>query len=367
MRYVVILLLTLFYIPIYSQSNDTSRLKLVFAGDIMGHDEQIAGAWNSETGIYDYEPTFRYIKPYIEQADIAIGNLEVTLAGPPYKGYPQFSSPDALASAASEAGFDIFIQANNHALDRGTKGFKRTIRVLDSLNIIHTGTFVDSVDRYLNYPLIIEKNSIRIALLNYTYGTNGIKIGKPSIINYIDTASIRADLNKAKLANPDFTIITVHWGEEYQRTENVNQQRLAKFMLKHGADAIIGSHPHVIQPIKQYSSPDSSLNHLVVFSQGNFVSNQRAQYKDGGILVEMNLLKVSDSTSLEAHSYMPAWVYRDDQPGKSTFYVVPVSFYESNASHFNLKDHDRYKISQFATDTRENLKGIKENGYFKAR
>jgi len=349
--------------PVHSQT-DTSRLKLVFAGDIMGHDEQITGAWNAGINKYDYEPTFRYLKPYIEQADISIANLEVTLAGPPYKGYPQFSSPDALALAARDAGFDMFIQANNHALDRGSKGFNRTIQILDSFNIIHTGTFADSFDRALNYPLIVEKNDIRIALLNYTYGTNGIKISRPAIINYIDTALIRSDLKKANIAAPDFTIVTIHWGEEYQRTENLMQQKLAEFMLKHGADAIIGSHPHVVQPVKYHTGADSLESNIVVYSQGNFVSNQRAQYKDGGILVELNLLKAAGSTKMEDFNYMPAWVYRDDLPGKSTFYVIPVSFYETNSSFFNLKDYDRYKITQFANDTREHLKNIKENDFF---
>ncbi len=92
-------------------------------------------------GTYNYEPTFRFVKPVIEKADIAIANLEVTLAGPPFSGYPQFSSPDALAVAAKDAGFDVLIQANNHALDRGAAGFKRTLHVLDSLQITHTGTF----------------------------------------------------------------------------------------------------------------------------------------------------------------------------------------------------------------------------------
>lgn len=348
-----------------SNASDTLRLKLVFAGDIMGHDEQIKGARNEENGNYNYEPTFRYVKPFIEQADIAIGNLEVTLAGPPFKGYPQFSSPDALASAAKDAGFDVFIMANNHALDRGSKGFRRTIRVLDSLNIIHTGTFIDSMDRVLNYPLILEKNDIRIALLNYTYGTNGLKVNKPLTINYIDTFQIRNDLIKAELADPDFTIVTIHWGEEYQRMENATQQRLARFILKHGADAIIGSHPHVVQPIKEYYLGDSTNGRLVVFSQGNFVSNQRAQYKDGGILVELNLAKVSDTTVLKDYSYMPAWVYREDFPGKSTFYIVPVSLYEKDTTLFNFKDYDRYKITQFAKDTREHLKNAKENDFFR--
>lgn len=330
----------------------------------MGHDEQITGAWDATTRSYNYEPTFRYVKPYIEQADIAVANLEVTLAGPPYKGYPQFSSPDALAVAARDAGFDIFIQANNHALDRGKNGFKRTLKMLDSLAFIHTGTFSDSADRALNYPLIIEKKGIRIALLNYTYGTNGIVIQKPFIINRIDTAQIRADLEKARLALPDYTIVTIHWGEEYVRTENATQRKLAAFMRKHGADAIIGSHPHVVQPIKLYPGADSTIVHPVVYSQGNFVSNQRARYKDGGILVELRLARTASGTMLEDFSYMPTWVYRKDMPGRSTFYILPVSFYESNVSVFDLNDANRAKIVQFAADTREHLKNVKESDFF---
>ena len=370
-RFIVVIYLSFFCLfqAAFSQtdslSGDTARLKLVFAGDIMGHDEQITGAWNPDSNYYDYEPTFRYIKPYVEKADIAIANLEVTLAGPPYKGYPQFSSPDALALAARDAGFDVFIQANNHAFDRGTKGFRRTLQMLDSFKIARTGTFYDSSERMKNYPLIMEKNGIRIALLNYTYGTNGIVIDKPSVINRIDTSLIRADLEKASVANPDFTIVTIHWGDEYQRTENATQRRLAAFMLSHGADAIIGSHPHVVQPIKYYSNADSTASHVVVYSQGNFVSNQRAQFKDGGIMVELNLLKNSDTTIMEDFNYMPSWVYREDHTGKSTFYIVPVMYYENNSVLFNFKDHDRYKIGQFAKDTREHLKGIKENDFFK--
>ncbi len=359
-------ILLLLSVPLWgiSQKADTSRLSLVFAGDIMGHDEQIAGAWNTGTNSYDYEPSFRYIKPYIEHADIAIANLEVTLAGPPYKGYPQFSSPDALAKSARDAGFDVFIQANNHALDRGKSGFNRTLKMLDSLSIIHTGTFADGTDRELNYPLIIEKKGIRIAILNYTYGTNGIVIQKPCIINRIDTALIHRDIDKARLAEPDFVIVTLHWGEEYQRTENREQQKLAGFILSRGADAIIGSHPHVVQPIRLYPGPDSTEKHIVVYSMGNFISNQRAQYKDGGIMVELDLMKITGKTSVENFSYMPDWVYREDLPGKSVFYVVPVGFYENNTLFFNFKDYDRYKISQFATDTRALLKNVKENNFF---
>jgi poly-gamma-glutamate capsule biosynthesis protein CapA/YwtB (metallophosphatase superfamily) len=357
----ILILLTISCRPVISQANDSSRLSLIFAGDIMGHDEQISGAWDPTINRYNYETTFRYIKSYIEEADIAIANLEVTLAGPPYKGYPQFSSPDELATAAHDAGFDVFVQANNHALDRGPAGFVRTLATLDSLNIIHTGTYIDSMSRISYHPLILEKNNIRLALLNYTYETNGLEINKPFIVNRIDTAQIRQDLEKARLATPDFIIVMMHWGEEYARFENNQQQKLASFILRHGADVIIGSHPHVVQPVKLYYNDDSTNYRIVVYSLGNFVSNQRAQYKDGGIVFELDLLKTCDSTRVEDFSYLPFWVYREDLPGKSTFYILPINFFELNSTFFNLKDFDLYKLTRFAEDTREHMKNLREN------
>jgi poly-gamma-glutamate capsule biosynthesis protein CapA/YwtB (metallophosphatase superfamily) len=371
LRRVLVLLTSLIAVTFHclSQQRDTSALTLVFAGDIMGHDEQITGAWDEAAKFYDYEPTFRYIRPFIEEADIAIGNLEVTLAGPVYSGYPQFSSPDELAEAASAAGFDVMIQANNHALDRGVKGFNRTLGVLDTLNLIHTGTFRNPGERAVNYPLILEKNNIRIALLNYTYGTNGLVIPSPCIINRIDTVVIKTDLQKVRVANPDFVIVTIHWGEEYQRTENRQQQQLAAFLFRNGTDAVIGSHPHVIQPVrKYYPDPiDSSLFNLVVYSLGNFVSNQRAQYKDGGIVFRMKLIKTADGTVLSDYNYLPYWVYRVDLSGKSTFHVLPVDLYFQNEANFNMMEHDRYKIQRFYEDTREHLKNIPESGFFNDR
>jgi poly-gamma-glutamate synthesis protein (capsule biosynthesis protein) len=326
----------------------------------MGHDEQIKGALDTANGVYNYEPTFRFIKPIIEQADIAIANLEVTLAGPVYKGYPEFSSPDALAIAAKDAGFDVFIQANNHAIDRGKTGFLRTIAILDSLDILHTGTFADSLDRSLQYPLILEKNNIRIALLNYTYGTNGLEIPKPGIINRIDTALIRQDIEKARFAGADYVIATIHWGEEYERNENSQQRKLAASMLNQGANAIIGSHPHVVQPVELIYSADSIHAGLVVYSLGNFVSNQRAQYKDGGIVFNLDLIKTASGTRISQFSYLPSWVYREDLPDRSVFYIIPVSLYEQNNDLIRLKDYDQYKIARFAEDTRRHLGNVQE-------
>jgi poly-gamma-glutamate capsule biosynthesis protein CapA/YwtB (metallophosphatase superfamily) len=335
-------------------------VSLLFAGDIMGHNEQITGARDTSNGMYNYEPTFRFVRPVIERADIAIANLEVTLAGPPFSGYPQFSSPDALAIAAKDAGFDVLVQANNHALDRGAAGFKRTLRVLDSLQIPHTGTFYDSTDRRLHYPLMLEKNNMRIALLNYTYGTNGLEIAPPLIINRIDTDIINQDLIKARQASPDYVIVTIHWGLEYERFANAQQKKLASFILSHGADVIIGSHPHVIQPVELIYGADSAVTKLVVYSLGNYVSNQRAEYKDGGIMFDLNLVKTASGTRIDKYSYIPFWVYRKDLAGKSVFYILPVSLYEQNSEVIELKEYDQYKLSRFATDTREHLKNIPE-------
>jgi poly-gamma-glutamate capsule biosynthesis protein CapA/YwtB (metallophosphatase superfamily) len=345
---------------------DTSYLKIIFAGDIMGHDAQIRGAYNTESGSYDYEPTFRYIKSYINSADIAIVNLEVTLAGAPYSGYPRFSSPDNLAVEAREAGFDIFVNSNNHALDGGKKGFNRTLDVLDSLDIIHTGTFRNMKEKDLYYPLIIEKNNIKIALLNYTYGTNSLKEDTPCIVNRIDTALIRQDLLKARSACPDYIIVTMHWGNEYERYENEIQTNLAEYILSSGADIIVGSHPHVVQPVRIYypHNSDSSDFHIVVYSLGNFVSNQREQYRDGGIIFELILKKTFRGVEVFDYSYLPAWVFREDKKDRSSFYIIPVKLFLENESFFNFSDHDRYKINRFYNDTKGLLKNISESDYY---
>ena len=361
-------LLNILLLQTYSRefSSDTSFIKIIFAGDIMGHDAQILGAYNPETKEYDYESTFRYVKSYIENADIAVGNLEVTFAGPPYKGYPRFSSPDDLAVKAESAGFDILVNANNHALDRGKSGFLRTLNLLDSLNIIHTGTFRNKEERDLNYPLIIEKNNIRIALLNYTYGTNSLKADTPCIVNRIDTIIIRQDLTKAKSAEPDYIVVIIHWGIEYERQENEFQQNLARFMLDKGADAIIGSHPHVVQPVEIYypNNSDSSEFKVIVYSLGNFVSNQREQFRDGGIIFELILAKTLTGTNIFDYRYLPTWVYREDNKNNFTFYITPVMLYYENESFFNFSDHDKYKITRFYNDTRGLLKNISESQFF---
>ena len=329
-----------------------SHLTLVFTGDIMGHDTQIASALATGEEGYDYKPCFTYIEPYLNSADVVIGNLEVSLAGPPYKGYPQFSSPDELADALKWAGFDILVTANNHALDRGQQGLERTLEQLDNRGILHTGTFAGPESRELSYPLVVAKNGIRVALLNYTYGTNGLKVRPPSIVNRIDTELIKEDLKKAARAEPDFTIVTMHWGSEYQNSENAHQREIARFLFDHGADVVIGSHPHVVQPIW-----GEEKGNLVAYSMGNLISNQRDRFRDGGIAFELELAKEGNETRVANHGYLPLWVWKPQTTKGYMFMLVPANLEPAVIDVLGMSIEDRTKMTQFLLDTRVNLDG----------
>lgn len=349
-----------FLLAIVSAANgqERSELRLVFAGDIMGHDTQIQSALAMGNGDrYDYSSCFRHLEPYISGADIAIGNLEVTLAGAPYKGYPAFSSPDALADELKKIGFDILVNANNHAIDRRQQGLERTLDVIDSLDIVQTGVFRDSLDRLERYPLIVEKNGIRLALLNYTYGTNGIRVTPPNIVNYIDTLTMLEDLVKAETAQPDFIITLMHWGKEYERTENARQRMLAEFLFRNGTDALIGSHPHVVQPVDLYPG-----NRLVVWSKGNFISNQRKRYTDGGIMAEMTLVK-DDSARLSDYRFLPVWVDKSATDKGIMFRMVPAAIDEDVQQLLGMTPEARSAMRTFLEDTQKNLPGVAEAGW----
>jgi poly-gamma-glutamate synthesis protein (capsule biosynthesis protein) len=331
-------------------------LRIVFAGDIMGHDSQIAAA-RVDSNTYDYTGCFRHLKSYLEEADIAVGNLEVTHAGPPYKGYPRFSSPDELSDALLDAGFNVLVNANNHALDRGKEGFERTQQVLGEKGMILTGTFLSPEQKELNYPLILEKNGILVALLNYTYGTNGILVDTPNVVNYIDSMHIRQDIRKAQLVDPDIIIACIHWGKEYQREENSIQKSLAKLMFNQGVDVIIGSHPHVVQPVS-YEHDGSHYIRPVVYSLGNFVSNQRDRYRNGGILFGLELQK-TDVTRITGIDYLPVYVHKPKRGGKYSFELVPAGIPQEMIERIGISDEELAGYLQFCEDTKGHLSNVR--------
>lgn len=334
---------------------DTTRLSLLFVGDIMQHDSQIKAAYDPVLKTHDYNPCFQFVKPYFESVDLAVGNLELTLAGPPYKGYPQFSAPDALAFALRDAGMDVLVTANNHSMDRGRKGVDRTIQLLDSAGILHTGTFRDTVDRMNDYPMLLEKNGVKLALLNYTYGTNGIPVTKPNVVNLIDTAVIRKDMVKAKEANPDLIVVFTHWGLEYQSQPSKEQKRLTEFCFQLGAHVVMGSHPHVIQPMEWRKEK----NQLVVYSLGNFVSGQRDRYKNGGAMVRMDFSKITkDSVStstIDSVGYLLEWVYRTADVNKD-YYILPIPSFENDTTEFIKDEASRVSFKTFVEDSRKLMK-----------
>jgi poly-gamma-glutamate synthesis protein (capsule biosynthesis protein) len=345
-------------------ANAQQSLRIVFAGDVMGHDSQINAAYIDSSDSYDYRTCFSYLKPYLEEADIAVANLEVTLSGPPYKGYPRFSSPDALLDGLMSAGFNVLVNANNHALDRGGEGLERTQEVTDRKGMILTGSFISSSQREQTYPLIIEKNDIMLAMLNYTYGTNGLQADTPNIVNYIDTLLIRRDIEKVKLVEPDFVIASVHWGKEYQRQEDEEQQELADFLFRYGVDAIIGSHPHVIQPVK-YTKTDTGSHQLVVYSLGNFISNQRDRYRDGGIIIGLELEK-TDRTRILGFDYLPVWVHKPVQGDKRIFQLIPANIAEDEIEGMEFTETELSSFRQFYKDTRDHLNNVPENLFYRA-
>ena len=247
--------------------------------------------------------------------------------------------------------------ANNHSLDRGKQGLERTISVLDSMQIKHFGIYKDSAERNRNYPLFIEKKGIKLAFLSYTYGTNGIPEEFPNIVNQIDTALIAADIKKAQLASPDYVIAFMHWGSEYERTQNKRQSDLAHFMAAKGVNLIIGGHPHVVQPFDKIYVAGARDSVPIIYSLGNFVSNQRKRYSDGGIAFEVHLQK----TKITNYGYMPFWVYvyKHAKNGGNVFRMLPeCKKYPHVCSEYKMSKEDNAAMELFFEDTGKLLKNL---------
>lgn len=358
-----ILILLVIPLSLYCQEDsDTASLKIIFCGDLMGHGGQIKAAKTADG--YDYSPCFQFVEGYLKSADLAIANFELTLAGEPYSGYPQFSSPDQVLVDAHKAGFELFTTVNNHCMDSGKKGFLRTLQVFDSLGIAHLGTYRDSAERYENHPLMMDLKGFRLAFLTYTYGTNEIPVPNPLVANMIDTVAMAADLAEAHQRDAEYVITMIHWGIEYDTIANKQQRKLAKFLLQNGSDIVIGGHPHVVQDATMDALPDNDKTpEIVVYSMGNLVSNQRFRNTDGGIMVELQLTKKDDKIEQGCH-YMPYWVYRGVYNGLYQYYILPTHDARLNPKKYQLPNDDLKALILFDDNTRERLQGLlKERVY----
>lgn len=331
------------------------QITLLFAGDLMQHKEQINAARTAD-GTYDYTPCFADVCSRIGNADLAIANLETTFAHTPYTGYPAFNSPDEYLYAIRDAGFDVLLTANNHCLDRRQKGLERTIRLLDSLHIPHTGTYRTAEERSKRYPLFLLKKGFRIALLNYTYGTNGIRPTPPNRVNYIDKDSILQDINIARAWQPDVIIACMHWGNEYQSLPNAEQRQLADWLLQRGVTHVIGSHPHVIQPIEIRTDSLGGSKHAIVYSLGNFISNMSRANTDGGLIFTMTLEKntvdrIIPRTYLKQCSYSLVWTARPALTQEQNYRLCPID----SLSIARLPSNARQRLNIFVNHARRLL------------
>ncbi|MBN1255345.1 MAG: CapA family protein [Deltaproteobacteria bacterium] len=342
-----------------------NQLTIAAIGDIMVHGAQLTSAWDVENDTYDFEPVFSTAKDFLSAADLTIGNLETTLPGRKklYAGYPRFGTPDALVTAIHGAGIDILTTANNHSCDTGKRGVVQTIKVLDEYNILHVGTYRNKSEYEANRILMVERNYIRLALLSYTYGLNDMPIPKGTHVNLIDKQQMTEDIALAREQFPDFIIVLIHYGKEYERYPDQFQKEIVAFLFNEGVDIVLGSHPHVVQPFVLRQVTDKygdTKPRLVIYSLGNFVSNQRDRYRDGGIIFKFILQKnyttnKSITRNITNIHYIPTWVYVHRTADKNQFYILPIPKYLKNDQPLHLPEDAYQKMLTFYKDTQLHL------------
>lgn len=343
------------------------HVQLMVVGDIMMHSPQI-DAGKTEDG-YDFFPFFSEVKPLFDSADLVLGNLETTFGGADkgYTGYPLFSSPDELADALKLAGFDVVTTANNHSLDRGAQGLRRTIDVLEEAGLKTTGTFRSAEER--EQILVMEQNEITIAILAYTYGTNGIPVpqGEEYLVNLLNEENMERDIALAK-EKADFVVVCIHFGAEYQTEPNQEQKMWVDKLFEWGADLVFGSHPHVLQPyeIREWLEKDHRRRGVVIYSLGNFISNQRDHPRDIGGILSVHLRKVGDQASIENVDFIPTYVHRYWEHDQRVYQVLPMKKLVDERSFPHLSESDYNLLEQRFQQTLDHMtpveQVIQENG-----
>ncbi|WP_069650814.1 CapA family protein [Caloranaerobacter ferrireducens] len=310
------------------------QVTIVATGDIMFHNPQLKSALDVKNGEYNFDDMFKLVKKYIEDADLAIGNFETVTAGPEhgFKGYPTFNTPKSAIKTLKDIGFDILSTANNHSLDVGREGLVETIENIQEFGLKNVGTYKEPVKEVL----IEDVKGIKVAVMSYTYGCNGLesRLSEEELkymINFIDEDKIKEDISFAR-EQADIVVVIIHWGNEYQRKPSEFQLSLAEKMFDWGADIILGSHPHVIQ--KAELKTINGQVKYVIYSMGNFISNQRYEtiknrYTEDGVIVKICLEKdfVKNNTRIKNVEYIPTWVNRYLSDGKYKYEILPIIDY----------------------------------------
>ncbi|MBQ9757867.1 MAG: CapA family protein [Clostridia bacterium] len=319
------------------EKNET--ISILAAGDILLH-MPVINSGKKDDGSYDFSPIFEKLRPEIRNADIAAIGQETVFGGNEmgYSGYPLFNSPSDMGKTLVNEGFDVVLHASNHVLDKLGKGVENTLDFWrDYPQIAVLGINESEMDK--NTIDIIEEKGAKIALLNYTYGTNGIPLpeGKEYLVNLIDEDKINSDCRYAE-DNADFTIAFMHWGTEYASYPDDFQKNLAQKMCDWGVDLIIGSHPHVIQPVEWIQSENGN-RMLVYYSLGNFVSRQKEARNLLGALAKVNLLYDGESVGISEYSFVPIVTHYNRDYNEFTVYRL-AEYDDGLAALHGVAPHD---------------------------
>lgn len=310
---------------------------ILFMGDIMQHKEQLLSAHicGEDTVLsqsYDYSSYFKHIRRLTEAADFAVANMEFTLGGAPYSGYPAFSAPESLPQEALDAGIDLFLCANNHICDKGAKGLKRSMEQYEKMNANITGIYKDSIDEAKHNPYITEIKGIKTAFINFTFGTNGIKVPSPYIVNMMEKEKVERAIKKAKEKNADIIVALPHWGKEYDTLPTPEQRRWNDFLLEQGVNAVVGCHPHVVQPTEITINKERE-KQVTIFSTGNLISNMSLENTELGAIFILKIEKTLNRAYVADCETIPVWCSRKDGLEKG-YTVIPVKEYLERESLF---------------------------------
>lgn len=323
---------------------ESTTIHMSTIGDIMCHLTNIKNAYNSTSKDYDFSNVFKNIKAYTKNADITVGNLETTFAGKSrgYTGYPTFNTPEVLGENLKDIGVDVLSTANNHCMDKGYSGLESTLDFLDEYGISHMGTSRSEEEQ--DTILVKDINGIKIAFLAYTYGTNGITIpsDKTYSVNLIDKELIKEHIKLAKEQDVDVICVNMHWGTEYRLKQTSSQEDLADFLFKNGVDIILGSHPHVLEPMEKRTitlEDGTQKDDFVIYSLGNFVSGQIYANTKSTVILDIQITKDSEGKiSIDSVNYTPIYLYDKGANSKSRTRYTLIDIEKSINAYENGED-----------------------------
>lgn len=306
--------------PAYAPQMTNETITIVALGDNLLH-MPVVNSGKRPDGSYDYAHLFEKLQPDIKNADLSVIGQETIFGGAEsgYSGYPMFNSPSDMGKTLVNEGFDVVLHASNHVLDRMARGVEKTLEFWKDYPEI-TVLGINGSEEEKQLVKIKEVKGAKLALLNYTYGTNGIVLPKEKeyLVNYIDDEKIKKDALFAE-ENADFTIAFMHWGTEYSSKPDDEQKRLCEFMCSLGVDLIIGSHPHVIEPVEWYRAENGN-EMLVYYSLGNFVSRQLEARNLLGAMASVELKFNGERVYIHDYSFVPIVTHYDQSFTKFSVY-----------------------------------------------